>query len=60
MKDDMDLNAGQIIDGDKSLDEMAEEIFAKILAVASGEKSRSEALGVGEDEFVPWPLAALA
>lgn len=60
MKDDMDLNAGQIIDGDKSLDEMAEEIFAKILAVASGEKTRSEALGVGEDEFVPWPLAALA
>jgi hypothetical protein len=33
-----------------------EAIFAKILAVASGEKSTSEALGVGEDEFVPWPI----
>jgi altronate hydrolase len=27
-----------------------------MLAVASGEKSKSEALGIGEDEFVPWPI----
>jgi len=39
---------------------MGEVIFRKMLAVASGEKSKSEALGVGEDEFVPWPIGVLA
>jgi altronate hydrolase len=60
MEEDMDINCGQVIDGGKTLDEMGEEIFARMLAVASGGKSKSEALGVGRDEFVPWPLAALA
>jgi len=53
---DMDINCGTVVDGTATLDEMGEEIFATILAVASGEKSKSEALGVGEDEFVPWPI----
>jgi altronate hydrolase len=38
--------------------EKGEEIFRAILSVASGEKSRSEALGVGDDEFVPWLIGA--
>ena len=49
-----------IIDGDKTLDEMGEVIFKRILEVASGDESKSEALGVGEDEFVPWPIGVLA
>ena len=52
----MDVNCGQIVDGTLTLDEMGEEIFARILAIASGEKSKSEALGVGEEEFAPWPI----
>jgi altronate hydrolase len=60
MTGDMDVNCGAVIDGASTLDEMGEEIFRKILAVASGEKSKSEALGVGEDEFVPWPIGVLA
>ena len=32
------------------------EIFEKILAVASGEKTKSEINGVGEEEFAPWSI----
>ena len=60
MIDDMDINCGAIIDGEKNLDEMGREIFEKILAVASGEETKSEAFGIGEDEFVPWPIGVLA
>jgi altronate hydrolase len=57
---DMDINCGPVIDGEKTLDQMGEEIFAEILAVASGKHSKSEALGVGEDEFAPWPIGVLS
>ena len=60
MKEDMDINCGQIIDGEKTIEEMGDIIFDKLLAVASGEKSRSEELGVGYDEYVPWPLGVMA
>ncbi|WP_093968842.1 UxaA family hydrolase [Actibacterium lipolyticum] len=60
MGGDMDVNCGQVIDGDKTLDEMGEEIFQKALAIASGEKSKSEQLGVGEEEFAPWQIGVLA
>ncbi len=56
MEGDMDINCGPVVDGQKTLDEMGEEIFAKILAVASGERSKSELMGVGEEEFAPWPI----
>ena len=55
---DMDINAGRVLDG-LTLDEMGEEIFDRILAVASGEKSKSEAVGIGEEEFNPWILGAM-
>lgn len=60
MSGDMDLNCGAVIDGEATLDEMGESIFRKILAIASGDKSKSEALGVGEDEFVPWSIGVLS
>ncbi|MBY6089927.1 UxaA family hydrolase [Maritimibacter alkaliphilus] len=56
MVEDMDINCGEIVDGTKTLDEMGEDIFQHILRIASGEKSKSEALGVGEEEFAPWPI----
>jgi altronate hydrolase len=55
MKDDMDLNAGGVLEG-RSVDEVGREIFDEILAVASGKKTKSEELGLGDEEFVPWPL----
>lgn len=60
MTGDMDVNCGTVIDGTATLEETGEVIFRKMLAVASGEKSKSEALGVGEDEFVPWPIGVLS
>lgn len=59
MEGDMDVNCGQVVDGEKSVPEMGEEIFQAILRMASGEKSKSEALGFGEDEFVPWTVGAV-
>ena len=44
----------------RTLDEMGEEIFQFMLRVASGEKSCSESLGVGENEFVPWQIGVLS
>ena len=55
---DMDINCGRILDG-ITLDEMGEEIFEEILAVASGKRSKSELAGVGAEEFNPWILGAI-
>lgn len=60
MRDDMDINCGQIIDGDKTIKEMGQEIFERLLAHASGDKTKSELNGLGEDEFCPWQIGVLA
>jgi altronate hydrolase len=52
---DMDINAGRILDG-VPVAEVGREIFEKIIAVASGEKTKSEINGVGEEEFAPWSI----
>jgi altronate hydrolase len=57
MSEDMDINCGDVLDG-VSLEEKGREIFEKVLSVASGEKSKSEALGYGDAEFVPWQIGA--
>jgi altronate dehydratase len=54
MEEDMDLNAGTIIDGTETVAEVGARIFEKIIAVASGEKTKSELNGIGDDEFQPW------
>jgi altronate hydrolase len=59
MEDDMDFNAGEILDGSMSVQEAGEKIFRLILATASGEASKSERHGFGADEFVPWYLGAV-
>jgi altronate hydrolase len=56
MRDDMDINAGTILSQDRSVEDVGEEIFARILAIASGEQTKSEQLGLGEEEFQPWIL----
>jgi altronate hydrolase len=59
MEDDMDINCGLVADGDKTIDEMGEAVFQTILDVASGEKSKSEKLGIGDNEFVPWLVGSV-
>jgi len=58
LEEDMDINCGPIVDGDESVEEVGERIFHKILATASGEPTKSEALGYGDNEFVPWQIGA--
>lgn len=59
MPEDMDVNAGAILDGDATVQSVGREIFDKLLAVASGEPSLSEAQGLGDYEFVPWHVGAV-
>ena len=59
MTEDMDINCGDIIEGKTTVAAKGEEIFEMILRVASGEASKSEALGFGQEEFVPWYLGAV-
>ena len=46
------------VDGDETVQQCGQRIFELILKVASGEKSKSEALGFGADEFAPWTIGA--
>ena len=54
MTDNMDINAGAIADGEKSLEDVGREIFEMVLRVASGERTCAERLG--HKEFVPWRI----
>jgi altronate hydrolase len=56
MADDTDLDAGPVLDGGVSVQEMGQRIFEAILRHASGERTRGEVEGMGESEFVPWPI----
>jgi altronate hydrolase len=55
MADDMDINAGEILQG-RELAEVGREIFDEILAVASGKRTKSEQHGIGDEEFIPWTV----
>ena len=57
MMEDMDINCGDVLDG-VSIEDKGREIFAKVLKVASGERSKSEELGYGDAEFAPWQIGA--
>ena len=54
MVGDMDLNAGTIATGDESVEQVGERLFDLIVETANGRPTKSEALGFGEEEFVPW------
>ena len=56
MNEDMDINAGTILDGTETVAQVGQRIFEKIIAVASGEKTKSELAGIGDEEFAPWQL----
>ncbi len=56
MEEDMDINCGTIADGEEGVADKGEEIFRRILEVASGKPSKSEALGFGDNEFMPWEV----
>ena len=59
MDEDMDINCGVVLDDGVSVAELGEQIFERMIEVASGDKTKSEALGFGGQEFVPWQIGAV-
>jgi altronate hydrolase len=59
-EEDIDLNCGSILEGERTVDELGEDIFQLMLATASGQASKSEMHGYGQNEFVPWQIGAIA
>lgn len=60
LSEDMDINCGAILDGEVDLPGMGQRIFEAILRHASGERTKSELLGLGDHEFVPWHLGIVS
>ena len=58
LEEDMDINAGTIMDGINSVEEVGKQIFNQLIEVASGKKTKSEINGYGDDEFNPWIIGA--
>ncbi len=59
MPDDMDINAGTILDCTETVEDVGRRIFERIIEVASGERTRSESMGYGEEEFCPWDMGVM-
>lgn len=59
MRDDMDLNCGDILSEGVSLEDKARQIVELILSTASGRATKSETLGLGDNEFLPWQIGAV-
>jgi altronate hydrolase len=60
LEEDMDINCGVVLDGELTVSQMGERIFEQILRHASGEQTKSELLGLGDNEFVPWHLGIVS
>lgn len=58
-EDDMDINCGGVVDGTETVQQAGERIFQMIIDTASGQRSKSELHGYGQNEFVPWQLGAV-
>jgi len=57
--DDMDMNCGQVLEGQQSIAALGQILFQRFLDIASGERSRSECHGYGQQEFVPWQISVV-
>jgi altronate hydrolase len=58
MEEDMDINAGKVLEG-VPMQAVADELLDYMIAVASGQPSKSEAQQIGEEEFQPWSLGGI-
>lgn len=58
-EEDIDINCGEIVDGTSTVEQMGERFFRMMLDTASGQKTKSERHGYGQNEFVPWYLGAV-
>jgi altronate hydrolase len=53
MPDIIDIDTGSIISGEKSIEQMGEEILDRVIQIASGEM-RTAAELLAQDDFIPW------
>jgi altronate hydrolase len=60
LEEDMDINCGLVLDGELNIEQMGQRIFEHILRAASGASTKSELLGLGDHEFVPWHLGIVS
>jgi altronate hydrolase len=58
-EDDMDINCGGVVDGSETVQQAGERIFQMMIGAASGQHTKSEQHGYGQNEFVPWQLGAV-
>lgn len=54
MKDNMDINAGTVITGEETVEQVGRRIFAEMLEVASGKLTKAEILG--HNDFGIWRI----
>ncbi|MEM9636841.1 MAG: altronate dehydratase family protein [Pseudomonadota bacterium] len=59
MVEDMDVDAGTILSEGTTVEEKGREIYNLFLKIASGAKTKSEAQGLGDYEFVPCQIGAV-
>jgi altronate hydrolase len=59
MTEDMDIDCGVLLSGKVTLQKLGQQIFKRVLEVASGSKSKSEEFGFGDNEFTPWRIGAV-
>jgi altronate hydrolase len=53
MPDIIDVDTGAVISGDKTIEQMGEDVLEFVIQVASG-KIRTKAEGKGQEDFIPW------
>jgi altronate hydrolase len=53
MRDIIDVDTGGVISGEKTIQQMGEEILEVVIQTASGE-ARTKAEGKGQEDFIPW------
>ena len=59
MTEDMDINCGTIAEGKEKVEEVGHKIFELVVNTASGNKSKSEINGYGDEEFNPWQVGVV-
>ncbi|MGJ8627982.1 MAG: UxaA family hydrolase [Sulfitobacter sp.] len=59
MSEDMDVNCGDIVSEGVTLADKGKDIFEMFIHIASGGQTKSEELGFGGVEFVPWQIGAV-
>ena len=55
----MNLNCGEVLDGTLTIEQLVAQLFELLLETASGQRSRNEFHGYGQNEFVPWQLSII-